>query len=667
MACRKILNPSCHSILSQYFSDLGENQWKLFGVTSWGSRCGERGHPGVYVKVSAYITWIQDVLNSTDSTNENHCEAPNPPPNAYFTGDTYPPYQNGRQIQFSCNECYSGNGRLLCTAGSWQVMGTCITMSRSCPNPGNIRNSRRNPVTSSWPCGSSISYTCNGRSQSTGPTSSTCGEDQQWNPPISSITCKMTCSDPGSVSFATRSPGYQTTFNELDTVRYTCMRCWRGSKTITCVAGIWIGRPVVCSRMTCSRVQARSNLRYTFSGNPSCGAIIQDFSCRPGFQMYGNDRIECIQVNNYTARWSSSLPICHPTRTNTSQLTTTTPRLTAPTPSSEATALLVLIDGRHGPGHGRYTESTNTVDFYNLSPGSIAYSHQGAPSPYRWTRPGGAVDNGNIYVLGGYGYKPGGLFLQYGVAKYSVHDNRWEVLPNTTWSTYNSAPVFVHQGTLYAADGDAELDTRHVWKLDISNTNGLTTGWTQEDIDVPYSVLGGNAVTMIGDRVFIIGRSGGVVKSRTNMSWRPGTGDSWVSHSDIGVARWGSSLCAVSDGASRIWVLGGCPMIPGFVEMYRVSTDQWTKIDALPDIPFRTQNTFASRFNYIQTEVCGYHNGYIYAVFQQWKKETGHVVDWRFHIFNTMDLSWSVSDTEVRRESSGPTAYQPLSVVVPNI
>ena len=103
-----------------YLCLIGENRWKLFGVTSWGSRCGERGLPGVYVRVSAYITWIRDVLNSTDSPNEDHCESPAPPPNAYLTGGTDPPYESGRLVQFLCNECFTdfyaailARGRLL--------------------------------------------------------------------------------------------------------------------------------------------------------------------------------------------------------------------------------------------------------------------------------------------------------------------------------------------------------------------------------------------------------------------------------------------------------------------------------------------------------------------------------------------------------------------------
>ena len=37
----------------------GQENWKLFGITSWGYQCGAVGSPGVI----NYIDWIQDILN----------------------------------------------------------------------------------------------------------------------------------------------------------------------------------------------------------------------------------------------------------------------------------------------------------------------------------------------------------------------------------------------------------------------------------------------------------------------------------------------------------------------------------------------------------------------------------------------------------------------------
>lgn len=40
-----------------------EGQWDLIGITSWGIGCGEGNRPGVYTRVSEFITWIKRIVN----------------------------------------------------------------------------------------------------------------------------------------------------------------------------------------------------------------------------------------------------------------------------------------------------------------------------------------------------------------------------------------------------------------------------------------------------------------------------------------------------------------------------------------------------------------------------------------------------------------------------
>ncbi len=76
--------------------------------------------------------------------------------------------------------------------------------------------------------------------------------------------------------------------------------------------------------------------------------------------------------------------------------------------------------------------------------------------------------------------------------------------------------------------------------------------------------------------------------------------------------------------------------------MYRVSTDTWTILDYAPGI-----NSTHGR-----VEVCGYHDGYIYAIFGIGPER----IDRQFHIFNTIENSWSISEAELNSDVVYTTA-----------
>ncbi len=299
--------------------------------------------------------------------------------------------------------------------------------------------------------------------------------------------------------------------------------------------------------------------------------------------------------------------------------------------TSVSTTSLVVIGG-YQEVDGEW-ESLNTVDFYNMSAGNITWSRRGQPSPYNWTGAGRAVSDTDIYVIGGITYKKRVYSYQYGTYKYNIVDNTWQQLPDISWDTFNGPAVFIHHDTMYAAyEGD-------IMSLELSQVNGVADSWNKENITLPYRVQGNNAVVSVGDRVFIFSESAWD-PSKSVISWRPGTDEPWKSVSDMNVARNPFTLCSVTDGVDRIWVMAGCKDCsqPGFIEMYRVSNDTWTQLDAVPEY------TGSDSGGVSKAQICGYHDGYIYAIFND---------DPRFHIFNTLDNTWSISDTELKTQAHG--------------
>lgn len=50
----------CYSLLNTQTTSTGIH--RLYGIISWGIRCGEANRPGVYVKITKYVEWITNVV-----------------------------------------------------------------------------------------------------------------------------------------------------------------------------------------------------------------------------------------------------------------------------------------------------------------------------------------------------------------------------------------------------------------------------------------------------------------------------------------------------------------------------------------------------------------------------------------------------------------------------
>ncbi len=200
------------------------------------------------------------------------------------------------------------------------------------------------------------------------------------------------------------------------------------------------------------------------------------------------------------------------------------------------------------------------------------------------------------------------------------------------YASYGPA-VYIYNNTLYAAYNNEN------WALELTPTSSISPGWTLFNDQFPDNVFGPNAVITVGDRIFFFGVMRSIDgSSKDVMSWRPGTSEPWQYVSDMNVARNPDRLCSSSDGLDRIWVMAGCRdcVQTGFMEMYQISTDRWTRINTLPNY---TELDLQDRET--RAEICGYYDNYIYAILG--------LSDRRFHIFNIIRNTWNMSKTGVRQ------------------
>ncbi|XP_052810346.1 P-selectin-like [Mya arenaria] len=218
-------------------------------------------------------------------------------------------YRHGTTVTFTCDVGYRRIGPSTSTCGDFKTWSNSLPVCEAtdCPDLGPLEHGNYT-YASNYRHGTTVTFTCDEGYRLFGANTSTCGDFKSWSAPLP--VCEATdCPDLGPLEHGNYT--HASSYPHGTTVTYTCDVGYRriGLSTSTCGDfKTWSAPLPVCEATDCPDLGPLEHGNYTYASNYRHGTTVT-FTCDVGYRLFGANTSTCGDFKS----WSAPLPVCEAT------------------------------------------------------------------------------------------------------------------------------------------------------------------------------------------------------------------------------------------------------------------------------------------------------------------------------------------------------------------